>query len=83
MIDESILNVSDDDLIEILLFGNGKFSLERNPSIIKALIDYIENSEKFDKSLFQTNIYFLRYRFCAVHVLIFLYYFSNVLFFPF
>ena len=83
MIDESILNVSDDDLIEILLSGNGKFSLERNSSIIKALTDYIENSEKFDKLLFQTNIYFLRYRFCAVHVLIFLHYFSNVLFFPF
>ena len=44
MINESIFNVNDDGLIEILLFGNCKFSLERNSSIIKALIDYIKNS---------------------------------------
>ena len=36
MINESALNVNDDDLIEIVLFGNCKFSLERNLSIIKA-----------------------------------------------
>ena len=48
MIDESILNVNDDDLIEILLLGNCKFSLERNSSIIKASINYIKNSERFD-----------------------------------
>ena len=36
MIDESSLNINDDNLIEILLFGNFKFSLERNLSIIKA-----------------------------------------------
>ena len=52
MIDGSILNVSDDDLIEILLFGNCKFSLEENSSIIKASINYIKNSKRFDKSLF-------------------------------
>ena len=44
MIDESILNVNDDDLIEILLFGNCKFCLERNLSIIKASINYIVSS---------------------------------------
>ena len=52
MIDKSILNVNDDDLIEILLFGNCKFSLERNLSIMKASFNYIKNSERFDKSLF-------------------------------
>ena len=52
MIDESILNVNDDDLIEILLFGNCKFSLEKNSSIIKASINYIKISSRFDKSLF-------------------------------
>ena len=50
MIDENILNVNN-DLIEILLFGNCKFSLERNSSIIIASINYIKNSERFDKSL--------------------------------
>ena len=38
MIDESILNVNDDDLIEILLFGNRKICLERKSSIIKTSI---------------------------------------------
>ena len=52
MIDESILNVNDDDLIEILLFGNCKFSLEGNSSIIEASVNYIKNSiKRFDKSL--------------------------------
>ena len=55
MIDESILNVNDDDLIEILLFGNWKFSLEGNSSIIKASINYIKNSKRIDKSVFCTK----------------------------
>ena len=55
MTGKSILNVNDDDLIEILLFGNRKFSLERNSCIIKASINYIKNSERFDKSLFWTK----------------------------
>ena len=65
--DESILNVNDDDLIEILLFRNSKFSLERNSSIITASINYIKNSE----SLFWTKIYVLKFP----------YYFHSVLFF--
>ena len=55
MIDENMLNVNDDDLIEILLFGNCKFSLEGNLSIIKASINYIKNSKRFDKSLLNKN----------------------------
>ena len=45
MIDESILNVNDDDLTEILLFVNCKFSLEGNSSISKTSINYIKNSK--------------------------------------
>ena len=45
MIDKSILNVNDNDLIEILFFGNCKFSLERNFSVIKVSISYSNNSE--------------------------------------
>ena len=59
MIKQSILNVNDDDLIEILLFGNYKFSLERNLSIIKALINCIKNSKRFDKSFFEQKLNFL------------------------
>ena len=88
MIDESILNVNDDDLIEILLFGNCKFSLERNSSIIKASINYIKNSKRFDKSLFWTRTKFFccccfflcTIAFCVVQVLIFPCYVYNFLF---
>ena len=52
MIDKSILIASDEDLIETLLFGNHRFSLQRNLSIIKASVSYITNPERFDKSLF-------------------------------
>ena len=55
MIDKSILNY----FIEILLFGNCKFSLDRNSFIIKTFINYIENSERFDKSFFRTKFIFL------------------------
>ena len=58
MINESILNVNDDDLIEILIHGHCKFSLERNPSIIKAPISYIKSSKRFDKSFLGAKIYF-------------------------
>ena len=52
MIDNRILNITDDGLIEILLFGNCKFSLEMNFSVIIALINNIKISERFNKSLF-------------------------------
>ena len=52
MIENSILNITNDDLIEVLLFGISKFSLEINFSVTKASINYIKSSERFDKSLF-------------------------------
>ena len=82
IIHESILNVNDDDLIEILLFGNCKFSLEVNLYITKASLNYIKDSERFDKPLFWTKKYFLHHRFCVIHVLRFSYFFHNVLFSP-
>ena len=53
MIGNSILNITDDDLVEILLYGNCKFSLEINSSMIKASIICIESSERLDKSFFE------------------------------
>ena len=58
MIKQSILNINYDDLIEILLFGNWKFSLEKNSSIIKSSINCIKNSERFDKSFFEKKLNF-------------------------
>ena len=60
MTEESILNVNDDDLIEVLLFGNCKFGFERNLSTIKASINYIKNLRDLmnhffeQKSIFRT-----------------------------
>ena len=39
IIDSSILNTTNDDLVEILLFGNREFSLEINSSVNKASIN--------------------------------------------
>ena len=52
MIENSILNIINDDLIDILLFRISKFSLEINFSVTKASVNYIISSERFDKSLF-------------------------------
>ena len=48
MIENSILSITDDDIVETLLFGDFKFSLEIKSSLIKALINYCNNSERFD-----------------------------------
>ena len=51
-----------DVLIEILLFGNFKFSLERNSSIIKASINHIKNSERFDTGFFYLCLAFVIFK---------------------
>ena len=52
MIDKRILNITNDDRVEILLFGNWELSLEVNSSVTKASINYIKSYERFNNSLF-------------------------------
>ena len=69
----------------LLMIGwprNCKLSLKGNSSIIKASINYIKNSKRFDKSLFwaKTDFFFLHHRFLCCSSFGFLCYIHTVLF---
>ena len=52
-IDESISNLSDANLVNILLYGNSKqYSNEDNTSILNFTISFLKSSERFDTALF-------------------------------
>ena len=47
LVDENILNQSDNETAELLLYGSGKFKLEQNCSILRSAIKFIIKSERF------------------------------------
>ena len=52
-LDESILQLSDDNLLNLLLYGNANlFSRKQNTEILNATISFLKNSERFDVALF-------------------------------
>ena len=52
-IDESIANLSDDNLVSLLLYGNTKlYNNEQNTNILNASICFLKSSERFDISLY-------------------------------
>ena len=52
-IDESITNLSDDNLVRLLLYGNIKlYNNEQNTKILNASICFLKSSERFDISLY-------------------------------
>ena len=65
MIDKSILNVNDDDLIGIWLFGNCKFSLERNSCIIKASIILKTLRDLINHFFLNRDLFFFHSKFCC------------------
>ena len=50
-IDESILKKHDELITKILLYGDDKFDLSCNKSIISSTIEFIVSSERFSNSL--------------------------------
>ena len=52
LIDPNISYLPDKELTQVLLFGNSKFSSEINTKILQSSIKYIENSKRFEGSLF-------------------------------
>ena len=44
----SISNLAENELIELLLYGNGIYSIETNTAILKRTIVYLKSSERFD-----------------------------------
>ena len=53
LVDENILNQSDNETAELLLYGSGKFKLEQNCSILRSAIKFIIKSERFSGSIVQ------------------------------
>ena len=47
----SITNYSDDNLVNLLLYGNDSFSNEINASILKCTITFLKSSGRFDTPL--------------------------------
>ena len=50
-VDENILNQSDNEMVELLLYGSNKFKFQQNCSILKSSIKFIIKSERFSGSL--------------------------------
>ena len=50
-VDENILNQSDNEMVELLLYGSNKFKFQQNYSILKSSIKFIIKSERFSGSL--------------------------------
>ena len=50
-IDRSIVNLPDEDIIQLLLYGNDKYDSNKNSMILNASIQFILNSERFKGSL--------------------------------
>ena len=52
-IDESIANLSDDNLLRLLLYRNTKlYSNEQNTKILNATVCFLKSSERFDNPLY-------------------------------
>ena len=47
-----ISNLSDDRLVNLLLYGNNIYSVEENASVLKNTITFLKSSERFDGPLF-------------------------------
>ena len=41
LVDENILNQSDNKMVELLLYGNNKFKFQQNCSILKSSVKFI------------------------------------------
>ena len=50
-LDQTLQNYDDDDLIHILLYDSEKFNFNLNKDIIKLIICYLKDTERFDENL--------------------------------
>ena len=50
-IDENILNQSDNEIMELLLYGSKKFNFQQNYSLLEFAIKFILKSERFNGSV--------------------------------
>ena len=50
-VDENILSQSDNEIVELLLYGNKKFNFHQNCSLLESAIIFILKSERFNGSV--------------------------------
>ena len=43
-----LTNIADNELVHLLLYGDGEYSVEVNTSILKHTIVFLKSSERFD-----------------------------------
>ena len=46
-----LLNLSDDNLVNLLLYGNDRYSVEQNASVLINTIIFLKSSGRFDVPL--------------------------------
>ena len=50
-VDENILNQSDNEIVELLLYGSKKFNFQQNCRLLEFAIKFILKSERFNGSI--------------------------------
>ena len=60
-INSEILKMSENEIVQVLLFGNNSFSKNMNFSITTSSIRFIKDSKQFDESLSSGEKHFLIY----------------------
>ena len=49
----TIANLSEDNLVDLLLYGNDSLSLKDNMAVLKCTLSYLKSSKRFDEPLLQ------------------------------
>ena len=51
-LDNTLLNHSDDDNVNFLLYGSSKYIFSTNNEILSLTVEFLESTKRFDKPLF-------------------------------
>lgn len=51
-IDSSLLSICDEKLLDLLLYGNGKFDTKTSQNILVSTLKFMNDSHRFDNLLF-------------------------------
>ena len=51
-INQSLKNFSEDQLVNVLLFGSENFTLDANANILRRTIEFLNSTERFNSLLF-------------------------------
>ena len=51
-VNQSLINFSEDQLVNVLLFGSDNFTLDTNANILRRTIEFLKATERFNSLLF-------------------------------